>query len=312
MENDNSFIYHYTKTENIFKILETLSLKFSSFQKVNDPKESKIWPFKVYCLDSKSKETFEKELFGKLNSFILKNSKILCMTKDNNSHDKVTHYNKGYNHPRMWAQYAENNTGVCLVFDKDEFDNNFETLYKNKINFHREVEYLNSGLGTEIHTDGIPFDPYAIFYEKLLNDGFNNYLYNHIKLHFKSLYYTKHTNWSEENEERYVLINESDNNIFFPIQNSLKGIIITEDFPKEKLDELINVCTRNNLQLQKIIWRGWSTSLFPFVEKKQLSLNFTYTTHIPFKAFFFQAMTFDGEMKTLLMENGTVSTFEDL
>ena len=26
---------------------------------------------------------------------------------------------RGYTHPRMWAQYASNHTGVCLVFDKE-------------------------------------------------------------------------------------------------------------------------------------------------------------------------------------------------
>lgn len=313
MENNNSNIYHYTKAETVFKILENLSLKFSSFENVNDPRESKIWPFKFHCTNPDSKKTFDKDLFNKSNSFILKNSKILCMTKDDKNYDTEMHYNAGYNHPRMWAQYSENNKGVCLVFDKNEFDARFEFLYKEKIKFHGEVEYLNSGLGPEIHSNGIPIDPYAIFYEKLIKDGFDNYFHNHIKIHFKSLYYTKHSNWNEENEERYVLIDNSDSNIYFPIKNSLKKIIITEDFPKERLNNLISLCAYNNLELLKISWRGWSTSLLSYSQpNNQLSLSLNYSIHDNFKTLFFQILTFNGEMKTVYLEDGKIITFEEL
>jgi hypothetical protein len=44
---------------------------------------------------------------------------------------------KGWEHDRMWAQYAENHTGICLFFDRDKL--------------HRRMEEHFSGGGTLVH-----------------------------------------------------------------------------------------------------------------------------------------------------------------
>ena len=60
---------------------------------------------------------------------------LLCFCKDHEKkepiYDKdndmyfVDMMGRGFSLPRMWAQYADNNKGVCLIIDKDAFEKEF-------------------------------------------------------------------------------------------------------------------------------------------------------------------------------------------
>ena len=53
-------------------------------------------------------------------------------------------YYYGYYRPRMWAQYAEQHQGVCLVFDKEKLLKCFEKSLSAKGDlYYGEVDYFD-------------------------------------------------------------------------------------------------------------------------------------------------------------------------
>lgn len=311
MDNNKPHLYHYTNADSLFKILDNLTLRLGTFDKVNDPKESKNWNFKFFCLKPESKASFNDNLFDRISSFILKNSKIICLTKDNDipNPDDIVHLRKGYSYPRMWAQYADKHKGACLVFDKEGLENSFDSNFSDKISFKGDVEYLNTVYGPKITEQGLPVDPYGIFYEQLEEEGFDNYILKHIKKFHKCLYLFKHFNWRDENEFRFVVLDQTPNNeLFLPIKNSLKSILITEDFPKKLMPELIQRCKTLNIKLDWMLFRGWATHILPIPteahnQRDVISLDgISFPIHFDYEMLYTQACDFKGKMRTLLFD----------
>lgn len=278
-----------------------------TFERVNDPKESKKWRFNFFLLNPQSETSFNDELFDRINSFILRRSKILCLSKDNNiaNPDDIESLTKGYSYSRMWAQYADNHTGACLVFGKSELENEFDSFFSNKIKFKGDIEYLNTVHGPNTIENGFPVDPYNLFYEELQKLGFDPYLYAHIQKFYNYVYLFKHYNWHDENEFRFVILDEiesANHEYFLPIRKSLKQIIITEDFPKDKLPTLLNHCQNLNIKIDRLIWRGWSIHLMPIQERESYSLDgISLPTHFDYSSFCTQVCDNNGKMQTLMI-----------
>lgn len=104
-------------------ILEKSQLKFSSLTETNDPIEivKKEMTFRRYTESGLiNKDKFENTTI-KLKWSIM-NTKIACFCRDtkyNQKKDELA-FNKGYLRPRMWAQYADDQKGICIVFDKSK------------------------------------------------------------------------------------------------------------------------------------------------------------------------------------------------
>ena len=89
------------------KILGNMTLKLSSFENLNDLNEKEIkfvlqdW----LALDSEIKK------------FLTKNCRLISFSR--NFELSKGHCECGCNHPRMWAQYADNNKGACIVINEN-------------------------------------------------------------------------------------------------------------------------------------------------------------------------------------------------
>lgn len=104
------YIYHYTKAENLFKILPEMRLKLNVLNKTNDQIE--YLKYFEYSINSAvSNETSDLLNFG--DSIKGEIVTILCFSGSN----KI----EGYNLPTMWAHYAENYAGVALAINTRQF-----------------------------------------------------------------------------------------------------------------------------------------------------------------------------------------------
>jgi len=117
----HSFLYHYTTAQTAaYKILTAMMLRMGSFQALNDPREAKTWPFRIYFRSPKSNLRFQSTLFDEISTYITSKSLILYCTRDDptvTEQDDDRVLRSGCGHPRMWSQYADNHKGVCLVLD---------------------------------------------------------------------------------------------------------------------------------------------------------------------------------------------------
>lgn len=130
----DKYLYHYTSVETAIKIICSNSLLFSQISKTNDTSESKM---KIVF---EKKDVKDREKYKKMTTSIAeyftnysKNVQLLCFSTDAKitenerkkykaAMDQKEIYfdvsGRGFALPRMWAQYAKNNEGICFVFNR--------------------------------------------------------------------------------------------------------------------------------------------------------------------------------------------------
>lgn len=120
IKNHEHYIYHYTKCSTAIKyILPSRTLRFSSLENTNDPKESKDWELGIGTNENADLSEFSP---GKISNWLsteLKGrAKLLCFSTDTYpiTGDKFKDiFNRGFCKPRMWAQYADAHKGVLFL-----------------------------------------------------------------------------------------------------------------------------------------------------------------------------------------------------
>lgn len=310
--NNDKYLYHYTSTRNALDyILANETLKLGSFNYVNDPKEAKIWPFKFICTSPKSKEIFSTDIFEEVHNHIMNRSFIVCFKQDDPSmnNESENNFKRGYSDSRMWSHYADNHEGVCLVFNKEKLNKAIRITFKDDIVFNESIKYSDDG---ESLYENRKLDPYLIFYEKLIAEGLDPYLKNHILQFNKDLYFTKQSCWKDEKEYRWVVYSSSQSKeIYVSIKDSLEAIIIGNDFKIEHFEKVAIHAKELGIKLYKLFNRGWAQHLFECMltepqPENVISLDgITFSTLIPCDRIFTQACDFDGKRRTIVIEAGT-------
>lgn len=254
---NDSLLYHYTSLESACKILESNSLRLSNLLNVNDPLE--------FCRPKAFGFNEDDENIGKimaeLNQSLTEREntiRLLCFCQDffcsqedwNNekSQNKAANFlHKGWARNRMWAQYANNHKGVCLVFDKNEFTKAFEKskdknpaikiLNSKKIDYTNYLDEVQSELTDEINV-------------KNKGNDYSHYFLDEERLKYL---FIKCEDYRDENEYRFVMVNSSlkspADEFYVDFETSLKGIIYGQRF-----SSLTKLSLSKNIEEYKIDW----------------------------------------------------------
>ena len=89
--------------------MEDMTLLPSSFGNLNDMNEGNVSNMNM-------NENFM--VMYNAEKYIKEKCHLLCFSQN---YDICGFGNEGTNHPAMWAHYAENSNGVCIVIDKEAF-----------------------------------------------------------------------------------------------------------------------------------------------------------------------------------------------
>ena len=127
---NNEYLYHFTSSENLIRILETMSLKLSDFKKLNDLNENNIPHY--YFINGRG--------LAQTKNYIKNHCKILCFSQDYLYKHRLL---RGTNHPRMWAQYAQNSTGACIIINENLFLKQNENILKTTFYKIENIEYTD-------------------------------------------------------------------------------------------------------------------------------------------------------------------------
>ena len=187
-------LFHFTKFESFLKILEDMTLLPSSFGNLNDMNEGNV---NNMNMNNNFLVMYNAE------KYIKDRCRILSFSQN---YDIGGFGQEGTNHPAMWAHYAENSNGVCIVLDKDAFvKKNKEVLGKHFYKFEDIV--------------------YDIF--NTPNDEVINYKANtpeeFIMYNWKALFFMKHKDWENEDEHRLFIM---DYNGKLSIDGCIKYIVL--------------------------------------------------------------------------------------
>ena len=247
----SKYIYHYTSVETLIKyILPQKQLMFSPLFKSNDPAELK-WNICASIdddglLSDKFKAAMDDGIIIEkfISESITNNVKTICFSQDNPLSDyalqdyPISYYSeyyagKGFGKPRMWAQYAVNHTGVCLVFEKEKFLDRFEKDYNNLLHFSDNVFYEKK----------ISLSEEDSLYRTLLSSELDNksleeVAIERVKKYHKTYYFYKHEDWQTENEFRLVIKPDNNEDYYINVDGLLEHIILGARFDMKIVESL--------------------------------------------------------------------------
>lgn len=253
----SNLLFHYTSLANGISIAGGNSLRFSSITNMNDPLES-IDPsskFNGVEINDLYRVAYEIELAQQKRKSRLH---IISLTQEidwitpeenvryQNKRDNL--FDKGWARTRMWAQYAGNGEGVCLVFDKEKLLKYAESQYNGfiktgPVNYSNDFYKIKNDFEIELTPEKRDFSNYYLQDDKI------NYLF------------TKNEDFRDEQEFRIILIKENNTKAPFKIslEDSLLGIIFGI-----KIDEEVckNIGKLLPIEKFKIAWEYGTPDLF--------------------------------------------------
>lgn len=170
-------LFHFTKLDSFLKILDDMTLLPSTFGNLNDMNEGNV---NNMNMNENFKVMYDAE------RYINERCHLLSFSQN---YDVMGYGQEGTNHPAMWAHYADNSNGVCLVIDKDTFVKKNQSVLKAHFNRFEDVEY--SVFNTP--------DDEQIEYEAKSAQEF-------IKRNWRALFFLKHKDCENEDEHRLFIM----------------------------------------------------------------------------------------------------------
>ncbi len=188
--------------------------------------------------------------------------KILCVSEDAVNVWKQNIAGRCYGRVRMWAQYAGNHTGVCLIFDKEALDQILKnTLQARGTLVSGPVKYRDFW-GDTGSTDWIThMGAFMLSADEIKTHGLENVLQRVRNRYIKTFFFEKSKDWESETEYRWILLGETDEPEFVPLNNSLRAILLGIDFPHNRLAEVHNYCRQYQTHLSRIVWSNGMPSV---------------------------------------------------
>ena len=135
----------------------------------------------------------------------------------------------------MWAQYADNHSGVCLIFNREKLDDQIrKQCGDSHLITKGDVAYANRSIVPNLGPG-----PYAIDVDILDQIGFERYVQDHLLRFVRTLFFEKMTDWRDESEYRWVMFSDRDEDVFIEFKDSLAGIMFGDNTPAEDIDAIL-------------------------------------------------------------------------
>ena len=209
-EVDDGALFHYTKFDSFIEIIKSMTLKSSPLSKMNDLNEASI-----EFIDRNKNFLFHL----KAEKYIKNNCSIVCFTK-NYMNGEICEL--GGNHPAMWAHYADDSNGVCIVLDEKSLIENNKVSLSEIFYKIEDVKYSHNCSPD----DNITKSDYSD-------------LSDFLQKNYKELFFKKHVDWSYEKETRLLIEKpEIDLNIKGAIKYIILGGRMKND--EEKVRKIVN------------------------------------------------------------------------
>lgn len=223
-----SVLYHYTRLEAVVEdILPSGRMKMNPFAKMRDPRESKdlrpqmradgrgIWT-------ARNMRRFASVLQKSVD--VKKQVKVLSLTEDDVSvrpNQEEAIFGRGFAHPRLWEQYADNHRGICLCFDR-------QTLVKrmrSEVKKHGERMWCDP----VAYRDG-PIRPEAYTFSEREFEKFSDeeVIDRLITANRHELFFTKVTDWQTEKEFRFVVPSVGTDPLPVYVRDALRVVMLGE------------------------------------------------------------------------------------
>jgi hypothetical protein len=261
-EIDDDIAYHFTSPDKLSLILDSGELLLGSYANTNDPRENKNWP----AILNQNSETHDHENWKTRalydDTVLQKSARLTCLSMDDDSSsystsEKSTLLHRGWARSRMWAQYASNQTGACLVFDKHKlYERSVETIHTTpeRICMRGTIKYTNEPPGkpsVEVQSSGNGEGIFSLRGDQLIDRFFRKY-----------------RDWSQEAEYRILVLTDPCSSEYrVALHSSLKAIILGERFPASERSVIkyrLGDADLESVPIYECDWEGLTPHLSEF------------------------------------------------
>ena len=257
------FVYHYTSRDvGLTHILAERQLKVAPFSSTNDPRESKDWEFDLYWKGGRKLPKIKSHAEWKRTATELAKgtAKLLCMSSDDQvavMNDPLDTFARGFARPRMWAQYAENHQGICLVFDR-------EVLHQAITDQLGTRATIYNGLVSYSNEESVREGAFSLDYNQIAEVGLKSVLSDHIRRFHRLLFFTKAEDWSTEFEYRWLVYSSSPGlEEFVDFGDALVAVVVGSSFHKVYYASLKPLCAKHRAKFGRLDWRNGHPALIP-------------------------------------------------
>jgi len=251
----NKYLYHYTSFETALKILYSNQFRLSPLSATNDTTEQKM---RIGYAFSTSERKDDIQKFEAYWMNWTTNSKLLCFSTDGNKASSDINKTidifdvggRGFALPRMWAQYAKNNTGVCLVVNKEKLINRIIQAFPEAI--CKEVSYFGWTDRCEINKD--VFEKIITVINHNPNTGYATRYLAENEVFTDYAYFSKLQDWETEKEYRIFVPSDVEDALYIEgVNEVLQGIVVGEKMDKSQM-WAINKVKPENIPIRKIVF----------------------------------------------------------
>jgi len=282
MDADSSFekflasddaLFHYTRTSiALERILSSGKLRLGLLKDTNDPREYK---FKLLNLQGWSLpdgvEDLVRDAHPVFDRILRAQCRVVCFCTNalpeielDTGEFEIDQYasNIGWNKSRMWSQYSENHHGICLVFSKAAIQEQLKGL-SDTFSWHV------SGYVRYMRNDRIPRSAVTLNGNQLAKEGVEKYCAHHIQGHHRDLFLTKHVDYRDEAEYRFIIADPGNRYEFIDISTTLRGVIAGDRTPEVYFPLIEELSRKYKAICRHAYWdRGKANLLLLIAEEK--------------------------------------------
>ena len=184
-----------------------------------------------------------RKFADQLSDWLRQHIKIGCFAQDSQvqTSDDPGYY-RGYSKPAMWAHYAGNHTGVCLVFEKAKLvDQLASQLRQTDCLMHGSIKYPQAGSSLR-RLKALNLDP-----DQFRRMNIDELARSVFARSSTELLLRKHPDWKSEREWRCLLLSDDVNPRIFNVSDALVGLVSGMNIARKDLLSLGEHCARNNI-----------------------------------------------------------------
>ncbi len=270
------YVAYYTGAEAaVGHIIPEKRLRLSSFDRMKDPRENRDWvtlvahrgqPFTTSSPEA-ARELLDKmsidaaKLRERANFHRARHAKLLCLTTESSERSATEDFERAYARPRMWEQYADDHAGVCLVFDREEMNAELKrSLGRQGQLLYDEVRYDNEAIMRAV----ITANALHIAGPEPSEDALKVLVFEHLAEHQKSLLFLKMSDYRDEREVRYVVLDGRDCPFAYAdLGDSLRVVVLGDVFPEELVSTAEEAARTAGVAIRKMMWTPWGPRAFP-------------------------------------------------
>ena len=181
--------------------------------------------------------------------------RLACFTEESYNEWGLRKGLHGYEHGRMWAQYAAVNAGVSIAFDKHDLVVTMEAYFKERVDagkgqlLHGPVKYVE-----KIDFSSNPY--FMVSHEEIKELGLPAYARKQRDSNAQERYFRKTIDWQGEQEYRFVWIDYNDDYAkageYIPISKCMRRICLGTHFPAPYMSNVKAICAHYGIDAYRV------------------------------------------------------------